>query len=550
MLIKMKTTPLMLIFAGFFIAILSARAGAQGEIVFKNQDLPLYPELLARRPDIPSPYISEDGEEYVVAVTKDQCFTIIPVTLENVEPWGYSTGDVRKGRQLEVDAEDFPSLAETGQHADSELDRTKAITGKSIAEITHIARPGKYSRAGFMAHDEDIISVLVGDNRLVRQLGLTHPEVVRPLFHVWNLVLAGIDNGKWTDEAMNIEAMYYNNWKIHLTFSGRGWQESIFNDEIQGAYHLEMWRELSAEEEKMLREAYPGLGEEKKAEMRRTLSHIHTGEMVPYYAMWYGFYEGHSGFRADPIALAFIFGLRSGGDIIRAFPDGLYEALHDHFVSTVYDPSPPPAPQQPVNYQNETDALLKSIRTAGGHNLSAHESLDSRQVLELLLEALKDERWSIRREAAEALAAVDEERILAPLIDRLGDDEPRVGEAAAAKLATMGEIASGPLIAALKSEKSIIRMRAASILGKIGTKNAVAPLFELLRDSDRMVADEATLALSRIHHAATDAILREALRDSNDYVRQSAGWILETRKYTPKNGGHERRDHHPGGKEL
>jgi hypothetical protein len=63
------------------------------------------------------------------------------------------------------------------------------------------------------------------------------------------------------------------------------------------------------------------------------LSHIMTGEMEPYYVMRYGFYEGHTGYRVDPIAIAFIFGLRSLDEIEIAFPGRLYEMLTMHFTA-------------------------------------------------------------------------------------------------------------------------------------------------------------------------------------------------------------------------
>ena len=53
--------------------------------------------------------------------------------------------------------------------------------------------------------------------------------------------------------------------------------------------------------------------------MVAALSSFHTGEMVPYYIMRYGFYEGHTGYRAEPIAIAFIFGLKSLEQIESAF---------------------------------------------------------------------------------------------------------------------------------------------------------------------------------------------------------------------------------------
>ena len=45
-----------------------------------------------------------------------------------------------------------------------------------------------------------------------------------------------------------------------------------------------------------------------------------------------GFYEGHTAFRIDPIAIAFIFGLRSLDEIEAAFPGRLLEILTTHFT--------------------------------------------------------------------------------------------------------------------------------------------------------------------------------------------------------------------------
>ena len=302
------------------------------EIHINQKIYPLYPELLQVLPEISSPYKTKTGEEIVIAMTKDGKYTLIPVTVENGMPSNYDQADRGKGRELEVDTTDFPTLARIGLHSEIELDLIKTITGKSIAEITSIARPGQYSSAGFISQDEDIISVLKGDNRLVKRMELTHRQIVKPLFHAWNLVLAGIQQGKWTDEAMNIKSMFYHGREINLKFSGKGFQESIFNDEILGEYHLEMWRELNQCEQKFLSKKYTSLSETELADLFNKLCHIHTGEMVPYYATWYGFYEGHTDFRADPIAIAFIFGLRSAEEIEHTFAGDLYEILNLHFT--------------------------------------------------------------------------------------------------------------------------------------------------------------------------------------------------------------------------
>ena len=61
------------------------------------------------------------------------------------------------------------------------------------------------------------------------------------------------------------------------------------------------------------------------------MSRIDTGEMAFYYIMRYGFYEGHTDYRSDPIAVAFIFGLRSLEEIEKAFDGNLNKALTEHF---------------------------------------------------------------------------------------------------------------------------------------------------------------------------------------------------------------------------
>jgi len=48
--------------------------------------------------------------------------------------------------------------------------------------------------------------------------------------------------------------------------------------------------------------------------------------------MWYGFYEGKTPWRTDPVALAFVFGLRTLQQIEAAFPGRLYEVLMRHRV--------------------------------------------------------------------------------------------------------------------------------------------------------------------------------------------------------------------------
>ncbi|MBP7053635.1 MAG: hypothetical protein KBE65_21710 [Phycisphaerae bacterium] len=296
----------------------------------------LYPATTPDPAQLASPSRLSDGAEAVIARMKDDQYALIPVTIENAPAHiPYGGRKIGKGNQLMVDANDFPTLARTGLHSAEELDGIERITGKPLTEIMAMGRPGTSSGEGFLAVDEDIRSVLQGDNRLVQRLGLTHPEMARPLFHIWNVILKEYELGRVGRYWKNIQYVLYNGrmvrfGEVHPT---RGFQESIFNDEIQGAFDINLFRELDASERTFLRHKYPNLSKAQMEELIKKLSHIRTGEMEPCYVMRYGFYEGHTTYRVDPIAIAFLFGLRSIEEIEAAFPGELYEAFTVHFKS-------------------------------------------------------------------------------------------------------------------------------------------------------------------------------------------------------------------------
>jgi hypothetical protein len=299
----------------------------------KKEILKFYPHIYEKSPEFSSPSILEDGTEIITAITKDNKFTIIPVTVKKGESLGYRDAEWDTIGILKVDATDFPTLARTGLHSEIELESTRWITGRSIAEITDSGRPGGSSGAGFMSQKEDIVSVLKGDNRLVKKLGLTHPQLAKPLFHIWNILRWVSHKRRGRGRSLNgIDFFVYNNKKVKLVLTGgRGWQLSIFNDEIKGMYQFEFSRELDEEEKKYLRKNYAHLNDREMTELIKKLSHIQTGEMAPFYIMRYGFYEGHTGYRADPIASSFILGLKSVEEIGKAFKENLYDALTGHF---------------------------------------------------------------------------------------------------------------------------------------------------------------------------------------------------------------------------
>ena len=303
-------------------------------VTIQEQELPVYPSTLPAGLTLPSPGTTRAGDEYLVVRTAAGAKAVMLVTVENGPlTLQYGAETIGKGQQLQVDGSDFPTLAASGLHSPAELERARSITGKPVVEITRLGRPGASSGIGFLAADEDILSVLHGDNELVRRLGLKHPDLARPLFHVWNLLLREYELGRLGRFKDDVGSFWYHGWEIHLRSQRtKGFQESIFNDEIKGAFDIELWRELDVGEREFLNAAYAHLGAAEREAMIGRLTRVHTGEMEPYYIMRYGFYEGHTAYRADPITVACVFGLKSAEDLENAFPGCLYEALTSHFT--------------------------------------------------------------------------------------------------------------------------------------------------------------------------------------------------------------------------
>ncbi len=282
----------------------------------------LYPHTYRECPDLPSPFVSGDNEEFLISLTGNE-FTIIPVTVENGEPFDYVGGNFsNKGRQLGVDKNDFPVLAETGLHSKKELEGTLSITGRPVSEINRLGHPGILSSSGFMGEDEDIISLMQKDNRIVSALGLTHPRLSRPLFQIFNIILARM-NLSVTVFPEN-KVLYNRNWISVQYRGGKGWQESIFDDEILGFWQIEIRRDFTPEENVFFEAKFQALNEQERSALKERLSHIRTGEMLPFYIQRYGFYEGSTPYRVDPIAISFIFGLKSLEEIERIFGRNLF----------------------------------------------------------------------------------------------------------------------------------------------------------------------------------------------------------------------------------
>jgi hypothetical protein len=285
----------------------------------------VYPEVNAIRPALPSPFWGNDGKEYVVAVNRHGQYAIIPVTPGN---------DREMLNQRVVDTADFPELAETGLHSQKRLQATRTITGRSVGEINRLAQPGGLSQGGFLAQGEDLLSVLKSDNQMVRRMGLTHPELARPLFHVLYMMDEDLRLNRWNmarHRWENITSFYYRGKEVFVEAEDtKGGQKSIFEDGIEGGFHIRIRRPPDEQEQAYLQEHYGHLPVDTFNQMKKLLTSLHTGEMQPQYIMRYGFYEGHTYWRTDPVTLAFIFGLKRLSEIDSTCHNNLYGWLTSH----------------------------------------------------------------------------------------------------------------------------------------------------------------------------------------------------------------------------
>ena len=166
--------------------------------------------------------------------------------------------------------------------------------------------------------------------------------------------------------------------------------------------------------------------------------------------------------------------------------------------------------------------------------------------------ALKDEDWAIRGEAAGLLGNFKDPRAVVPLISLLRDQDRSVREAAIEALRSIGapavetvgtcltepdlsvqesasailaaiadERALAPLIKVLHSDDWIVRMHAAKALGRVRNADAVEPLMPLLQDKVKAVREEAAAALAAIGDASIPHLLK-ALQHEDWLVRLHA----------------------------
>ena len=179
------------------------------------------------------------------------------------------------------------------------------------------------------------------------------------------------------------------------------------------------------------------------------------------------------------------------------------------------------APEKELFYQalNYEQLSIQTVYILG--------SFAGESATNLLIEALSDERKSVREVAVEALGNINNELAVTALIAILKDEDEYIFSRAIGSLGEIGsDLALEALITALNHEKKYIAEDAARGLGKIGGEVAVEALIHFLLDEDDRVCKSCAAALVEIGSERGIRILFSFLNRDDANVRQAAVYGL------------------------
>jgi len=152
-------------------------------------------------------------------------------------------------------------------------------------------------------------------------------------------------------------------------------------------------------------------------------------------------------------------------------------------------------------------------------------------VCELLLRALGDEDWRVRKESAQvALRRARELSLIEQLVQALcQSDNVGLRNAALDVLEELGEEAAPALIAALPNAPENARKFVVEALGEAGGPLVIFELKQAALSSDVNLAGEAIEALARIGGPEAEAVIRSRLGASDPFLRLAALEALNRR---------------------
>jgi HEAT repeat protein len=154
--------------------------------------------------------------------------------------------------------------------------------------------------------------------------------------------------------------------------------------------------------------------------------------------------------------------------------------------------------------------------------------MDDKRVVKPLVAALKDQDAYLRVAVLEALAHVCDKETSEPILSVLKDKDPVVRATAAATLSKLGEVrAVDALLPLLKDSNWSVRKGVAEALGRFGKPQAVEPLVKLLTDPDHEVREAVVGALGQIANRRAIEFLVGTLADPQSSVRHAVTGALQ-----------------------
>jgi len=148
--------------------------------------------------------------------------------------------------------------------------------------------------------------------------------------------------------------------------------------------------------------------------------------------------------------------------------------------------------------------------------------------VQALVKELKHDTSFVRRAVAEALEDLDDPRMMKPLLEALGDEDPTVRVSVIHALSKVNsEGAAAALLTRLSREKDPrVRLAAAEVLGKRNDPGLVPAFVGLLSDSNFEVRVSALRFLGRNVDQGVAQDLARMLKDVDSDVRQAAAQAL------------------------
>ena len=168
------------------------------------------------------------------------------------------------------------------------------------------------------------------------------------------------------------------------------------------------------------------------------------------------------------------------------------------------------------------DMANSSTPTTREAAVAALGSTGSKRAINKVVEALSDSNANVRSAAVRSLGESASEIAVPHLMALMRDESSALRAQAAASLGRLGHLSLPSLVSALKDSKPSVRQLAAEALGDIGSRDAVAPLIELITTDQSGARPEAIEALGKIGDPAAVAPILSLLRTGSPSVRKRA----------------------------